>query len=87
MRFGSFPKGADFIIPLTPNPLPEVGQGKAQHCKDFGVYSYPFRKALLTKGSRLLSTTLSYEKTLGTSCPTGPILKILIITVCYLGIG
>ncbi len=31
--------------------------------------------------------SLSYEKTLGTSCPTGPILKILIITVCYLGIG
>ncbi|HEC86131.1 MAG: hypothetical protein DRR08_17165 [Candidatus Parabeggiatoa sp. nov. 2] len=39
LRLGSFPKGTDFIISITRNSLPEVGQGEAQQYKDFGVSS------------------------------------------------
>jgi len=38
-RLGSFPKGTDFIISITRNSLPEVGQGEAQQHKYFCVYS------------------------------------------------
>jgi hypothetical protein len=41
-------------VPTLPAPSPQipyshkVGQGEAQHCKDFGIYSYPFSSHILS---------------------------------------